>query len=177
MPRPPVKRFSAPPPTWGQPPPAVRRSEAPLSQSSFDKLTPCCPESSAPMSSSIATTRKPTAPSSATFSIFPRWTPAAAGSYSPCLPRKLGIHPSDGERGQLHGGTQAPGLGSLPDVRQPAGANEIPAGQRRDLLARRKRKTGESRRRSNCPAAAKSVFISPHIRQPLVLGSKFQLTR
>ena len=69
------------------------------------------PESSALMSSSIATTLKPTAPSSATFSTFPPWTPAAAGSYLPCLPRKLEFTPPTARRGQSHGGRKL--LGSV----------------------------------------------------------------
>ena len=126
----------------------------------FDKLTPCCPESSAPMFSSIATTPKLTAPSSATFSIFPPWTPAAAGSYLPCLPRKFGIHPSDGEKGQSHGGRKLLGSVLYLMCDNLPGLNEILAGERRDLLARGRGRLGNqdhdpvAQRRRNRPLSA-----------------------
>src|SRR6266404_3718156 len=51
-------------------------------------------------------------------------------------PAEVGIHPSDGARRQLHGGRQLLGSVLYLNVRRPAGAYEISAGQGGELLAR-----------------------------------------
>ena len=62
------------------------------------------------MFSSIATTLKPTAPSSAIFSISRRGRGGGWLIFA-LPPAEVGIHPSDGEKGQSHGGRKL--LGSV----------------------------------------------------------------
>jgi len=81
-------------------------------------------------------------------------------------PAEAGIHPSDGEKRQPHGGRRLLGsvlylmCDNLPALMSPSWPKAL-------VAPPSKPKSGESKRRFNCPAAAKLVSINPRTRRPL----------